>query len=213
MFGEHRLRTQFIHVGDSKIHVLENPDETFTYRRDGVVVKIVEGKELSILPAPAEGYGVGFLMVKLSEKLLIPPGEVVHGYLRAPVDVVVIVGNTPIDRFVVGREKYALYGEQTVGVIARYHVSEFYGEEPESLGVVKLIIRNPTREWRLVERVVIPIKNSVMFYSKEKAYYPVVILTTKEPYEVNNTGNPPDGRLMATPGTATIPNFRMRWWP
>ena len=212
-FGEHELKTKFIHVGNKKIHIIENSDGVFTYKRDDVVVRILQGRKLSVLPAPAEGYGVGFLMIRLRERLTVPPGETVHGYLSAPIDVVSKTGNTTIDRFVVGKEKYALYGEHSIGVIARYHVSPFYGDEPDSLGVVKLIIRNPTKDWRLVERVVIPIKNSVMFYSEEKAYYPLVILTTKEPYEVNNTGNPPDGRLEATHKAEPMPNFRMRWWP
>ncbi|WP_456423734.1 DUF432 domain-containing protein [Thermococcus sp.] len=213
IFGEHGLRTQFIHVGEKKIHVVENSEGTFTYRRDNVRVKILGGMRLSILPAPAEGYGVRFLMVKLKETLAIPPGETVHGYLSAPVDVIVKAGDTIIDRFILGKEKYALYGEHSIGVITRYHLSGFYKDEPDSLGVIKLVVRNPTKDWRLVKRIVIPIRNSVMFYSEEKAYYPLVILTTKEPYEVNNTGNPPDGRLKATHETEPLPNFRMRWWP
>jgi hypothetical protein len=212
-FGEHELRTKFIHVGEKKLHIVENPDGTFTYRRDGVRVRIIDGGRLFVLPAPAEGYGVKFLMLRLLERLAVPPGETFHGYLSAPIDVVVKAGGTIIDRFVIGREKYALYGEHSIGVVARYHRSCFHGKEPDSLGVIKLAVRNPTREWKLVERVVIPIRNSVMFYSDEKAYYPLIILTTKEPYEVNNTGNPPDGRLKATHRAEPLPNFRMRWWP
>ena len=96
-------------------------------------------------------------------------------------------------------------------MITRYHVSEFHRQVPDSIGVLKLIINNPTDEWKVVERIVLPIRNSVMFYSREKAYYPLVILTTKEPYEVNNTGNPPDGTLKPTHRSEPLPNFRMRW--
>ena len=211
MFGEHELKTQFIHVGEKKIHIIENPDGTFTYRRDDVSVKIMSGGKLSVLPAPGEGYGVKFLMIRISPTIAVPPGETLSGYLSAPIDVVVKSGGTVIDRFVVGREKYALYGEKTIGVISRYHVSEFSRDEPDSLGVLKLVIKNPSPEWKLVDKVVLPIRNSVMFYSEEKAYYPLVILTTKEPYEVNNTGNPPDGLLKKTHESEPLPNFRMRW--
>ena len=213
MFGEHELRTQFIRVGEKKIHIIENPDGTFLYRRDDVRVIIAGGDGLKVLPAPAEGYGVRFLMIRLSTKVAVPPRKSITGYLSAPIDVTVRSGNTEIDRFPLGREKYALYGDAAQGVIARYHVSEFSTGEPESVGVLKLVIKNPTNDWKLVERVVVPIKNSAMFYTPEKAYYPLVILTTREPYEVNNTGNPPDGTLKETHRAEPIPNFRMRWWP
>ncbi len=212
MFGEHELKTQFIKIADKKIHLVERPGDTVLYRRDDVRVLIKKGNGgLWVLPAPAEGYGVDFLMIKLTEKMAIPPKERVTGYLSAPIDISVRSGNAEIDRFVVGREKYALYGRITSGVITRYHASEFHPEVPEATGVVKLVINNPTEKWKLVERVVIPIKGSTMFYSKERAYYPLVVLTTKEPYEVNNTGNPPDGTLTATHRAEPVPNFRMRW--
>ncbi|ASA76829.1 DUF432 domain-containing protein [Thermococcus sp. 5-4] len=212
MFGEHELKTQFIKIIDKKIHLVESSEDTVLYRRDDVSVLIKRGGEnLLVLPAPAEGYGVKFLMIKLSERIAVPPGEKLTGYLSAPIDISVRSGNIEIDRFVVGREKYALYGEKTIGVIARYHVSDFYGEIPDSPGIVKLIINNPTESWKLVEKIVFPIRNSVMFYSEDRAYYPLIILTTKEIYEVNNTGNPPDGTLKPTHEAEPLPNFRMRW--
>ncbi|NJE05822.1 DUF432 domain-containing protein [Thermococcus sp. M36] len=212
MFGEHELRTKFIKVVDRKIHLVERPGGTVLYRRDDVRVLIKRGDEsLMVLPAPAEGYGVGFLMIKLREKIALPPRERITGYLTAPIDITIRSGDTEIDRFVVGKEKYALYGRITSGVIARYHTSGFYTEVPEAPGVVKLVIDNPTEKWKLVEKVVIPIKGSTMFYSREKAYYPLVVLTTREPYEVNNTGNPPDGTLRKTHEAEPVPNFRMRW--
>ncbi|ASJ08468.1 hypothetical protein A3L11_04165 [Thermococcus siculi] len=212
MFGEYELKTQFIKIIDKKIHLVEESGDRILYRRDGVKVLIKKktGK-LLVLPAPAEGYGVKFLMVRLAEKIAVPPGERLMGYLSAPIDISVRAGDIEIDRFVVGREKYALYGEKTVGVITRYHVSDFHSTIPDTPGVIKLIISNPTEEWKLVERVVFPIRNSVMFYSEDKAYYPLVILTTKETYEVNNTGNPPDGTLKPTHVSEPLPNFRMRW--
>ena len=212
MFGEYPLRTQFIKILDKKIHLVEQSDETVLYRRDDVRVLIKKSQEkLVILPAPAEGYGVKFLMVKMAKRIAVPPHERMTGYLSAPIDISVRTGSVEIDRFVVGREKYALYGEKTVGVIARYHVSDFSERPPESPGIIKLIISNPTEEWKLVDRVVFPIRNSVMFYSEDRAYYPLIILTTKEIYEVNNTGNPPDGTLKPTHEAEPLPNFRMRW--
>ncbi|WP_457741499.1 DUF432 domain-containing protein [Thermococcus sp.] len=210
-FGEFKLKTMFINVLNRRIQIIENPDGTFLYRRDETSVLLPKRGTLKILPAPAEGYGVKFLMVRFKPEVALPPEEVVTGYTTAPVDVVVKSGNTLIDRFVIGREKYALYGERTIGVIARYHVGEFTSKEPDEIGIIKLVLRNPTSDWKLVGKVVIPIRNSVMFYSDTKAYYPLIILTTKEPYEVNNTGNPPDGMLKPTHRAEPLPNFRMRW--
>ncbi|AFL94935.1 hypothetical protein CL1_0730 [Thermococcus cleftensis] len=212
MFGEHELRTQFIKIIDKKIHLVEESENWILYRREGVQVLIKKGKgKFLILPAPAEGYGVKFLMIRLSERIAIPPKERIVGYLSAPIDISIRSGDLEIDRFTVGREKYSLYGEKTVGVIARYHESDFYESIPDSPAVVKLVIYNPTESWKMVERVVFPIRNSVMFYSEERAYYPLIILLTKEIYEVNNTGNPPDGTLRQTHRAEPLPNFRMRW--
>ncbi|ANF22728.1 DUF432 domain-containing protein [Thermococcus piezophilus] len=212
MFGEHELKTQFIKILNKKIHLVEMPGDKILYKRDNVRVLIKRGKgAFNVLPSPATGYGVKFLMVKFSSRLSIPPKERLTGYLSTPIDIEVKSGDVMIDRFVIGREKYALYGQDNVGVIARYHVSEFLERTPDELGVIKLVINNPTDEWKLVDKIVIPIRNSVMFYSPERAYYPLVILTTKEPYEVNNTGNPPDGTLKATHRAEPLPNFKMRW--
>ncbi|WP_456394390.1 DUF432 domain-containing protein [Thermococcus sp.] len=212
MFGEHELKTKFIKILDRRIHLVEESGGRVLYRRDDVRVIIPGGDGgFRVLPAPASGYGVEFLMIKLSRKIAVPPKATISGYLSAPIDVEVKAGDLTIDRFVVGREKYALYGQDSMGVIARYHISDFTGEEPDSLGVMKLVIENPSDRWRMVEKVVVPIGGSAMFYSEERAYYPLVILTTKGIYEVNNTGNPPDGRLKATRTAEPIPNFRMRW--
>ncbi len=212
MFGKHELKTKFIKIYDKKIHLVEKSKDTVLYRRDNVEVFLKKSEDgLRILPAPASGYGVKFLMIKLSQKIAVPPKATLSGFLSAPIDIEVKAGNLTIDRFIIGREKYALYGQDNMGVIARYHVSEFNEREPDKLGVMRIIVENPSDEWRIVGRVVVPIGGSMMFYSKEKAYYPLVILTTKSIYEVNNTGNPPDGRLKATHTAEPLPNFKMRW--
>ncbi|WP_461865292.1 DUF432 domain-containing protein [Thermococcus sp.] len=212
MFGEHELETKFIKILNRKIHLVEESNDVVLYKRDDVRVFLRrDAGDFMILPAPASGYGVKFLMVKLLQRIAVPPRETISGFLSAPVDIEVKAGNLTIDRFIIGQEKYALYGQDNMGVIARYHVSEFKEREPEEIGLMKIIIENPTDNWRMVDRVVVPIWESVMFYSKEKAYYPLIILTTKNIYEVNNTGNPPDGRLKATHMAEPLPNFKMRW--
>ncbi|AIF70238.1 hypothetical protein PAP_09300 [Palaeococcus pacificus DY20341] len=213
MFGDVELRTQIIKIGGERIHILEETDEILLYKRDNVQRIIKKGSDnLKILPSPAVGYGVKLLMVKFKEPLTVPPGDAITGFVEAPIEVEVKVGNLTIDHFFIGREKYALYGTVENGVIVRYHVTDFYFEEPNSIGAAKIVVSNPSNEWKMLERIVIPIKGSVMFYNKEKAYYPLLITTVKNHTpEVNNTGKPPKEGLNATKEALSLPNFLMRW--
>ncbi|NJF24124.1 DUF432 domain-containing protein [Thermococcus sp. Bubb.Bath] len=214
MFGEHELKTQFIKIGDTKIHLLEASPGLVRYRREDLekLIKIKDGEKLSVLPAPAIGYGVRLLMIKLREPLIIPPKDSLQGFVDAPVEVEVRVGGTSIDRFQVSREKYALYGTIEAGAIARYHVGSLEVNEPSMMGVIKMVISNPSSEWKTLEKLVMPIWNTTMYYSPERAYYPLIIVTLKNHVpEVNNTGRAPrEGLVSVGPGDA-LPNFLMRW--
>ncbi|ASJ06465.1 DUF432 domain-containing protein [Thermococcus pacificus] len=213
MFGEHELKTQFIKIADKKVHLLEDKGGIVRYRRDEVE-KIIKsnGEKLKILPSPAVGYGVRLLMVKFREPVVVPPQGSLIGYIEAPVEIDVKVGELSIDHFIVGKEKYALYGTLEAGVICRYHVSSFHAEEPESLGVVKLIVSNPSSEWKSLEKVIIPVKGSSMYYTEDKAYYPLLVVTIKNHIpEVNNTGKPPKEGLNSLGNQLSLPNFLMRW--
>ena len=216
MFGDYELRTQFIKLGDVKIHLVEEKDGLFRYRRgDVTVVFKKESGRLSIVPAPAEGYGVRILYIDLDGRVLLPPGEEMEFYLTAPVEAVVTVGGAVVDRFNLSREKYALYGTPEVGAIARYWRSEIHKREPESIGIIKVRTVNKTNEWAELDHIVVYIKDSVMFYSSEKAYYPLVIAEFRESLkgiaEINNTGKPPVDGVNPTREELPLPNFVMRW--
>lgn len=213
MFGEYELKTQFIKVGDKKIHLLEEKEGVIRYRRDDVEKLIKNnGEKLKVLPSPALGYGVRLLIVRFREPVVIPPQDSITGFVEAPVEIDVKVGDLTIDHFIVGKEKYALYGTLEAGVICRYHVSSFYTEEPESIGMAKLIVSNPSPEWKSLERVVIPIRGTSMYYESTKAYYPLLVVTIKNHNpEVNNTGKPPKEGLSAVGEGLSLPNFLMRW--
>jgi hypothetical protein len=213
MFGEHELKTQFIKIADKKIHLLEDKGGILRYRREDFEAIIKNnGEKLRVLPSPALGYGVRLLMIKFREPLVIPPQDSITGFVEAPVEVDVKVGDLTVDHFIVGKEKYALYGAIEAGVICRYQVSSFYTEEPNSVGVAKLIVSNPSSEWKSLERVVVPIKGTSMYYESAKAYYPFLVVTIKNHNpEVNNTGKPPKEGLDAVGEGLSLPNFRMRW--
>ncbi|WP_175060190.1 DUF432 domain-containing protein [Thermococcus sp. 2319x1] len=213
MFGEHELKTQFIRIADKKIHLLEEKGDIIRYRRENVEKLIKNsGEKLKVLPSPALGYGVRLLMVKFKELVVIPPQDSITGFVEAPVEIDVKVGGLTIDHFIAGKEKYALYGTLEAGVICRYHVSPFYMEEPNSIGVAKLIVSNPSPEWKSLERVVIPIRGTSMYYEGTKAYYPLLVVTIKNGIpEVNNTGRPPKDGLRAVGEGLSLPNFLVRW--
>lgn len=213
MFGEHRLKTQFIKIADRKIHLVEDRGGLVRYRRDSIE-RLIKGTDvvLRLLPAPAVGYGVSLLTVKLKEEVVVPPRGSLSGFLDVPVEVEVKVGNLSIDHFIVGREKYALYGPIENGVITRYHVSPFYVDEPETMGITKVILSNPTKEWKDLDRVVLPIGGSTMYYNGDRAYYPLILITLKyHSPEVNNTGKAPREGLFRVGNGTPLPNFPMRW--
>jgi len=214
MFGEHELKTQFIRVGEKKIHLVEEKPGVFRYRRDDVEVLFKkDGNRLHILPSPATGFGVKLLMIDFGERVVIPPGDELEFFLSAPVEVDVRLGDALIDHFDISREKYALYGTPEVGAIARYWKSAPQVSEPvDAIGVVKLKVVNGSKRWRELDHVLIYLKDSVMCYSKDKAYYPLIIVNVKtEIPEINNTGKPPKDGLTPTKEPLPLPNFVMRW--
>ncbi len=212
MFGRYEPRTQSLRVGGVEIRVVEETSGFFRYRRDGVTVMFKNGKEFFITPAPAEGYGVKLLMVDLHEKVVIPPGDSFIFYLDVPFEVQVSVEGKVIDRFQLFKEKYALYGTPQVGAIARYWKSKVYTSIPDSPGVVKVVLTNRSRKWRELDHIVFFIKDSVMYYTKNKAFYPLMIVEFRsEIPEVNNTGKPPEENLTPTKEELPLPNFLMRW--
>ncbi|WP_456366705.1 DUF432 domain-containing protein [Thermococcus sp.] len=214
MFGPFELKTQFIKIGGKRIHLLEEAGGFVRYRRDDVerLIKKADGENLLVVPTPAIGYGVKLLMILLREPLAVPPGERVEGFLEAPVDVEVRTGSLVIDRFVPCREKYALYGSVERGAIARYQVSSFTSDEPDSLGVLKVSVENPSDEWKGLDKVVLPLDGTPMYYSTDRAYYPLIrILLRNGGPEVNNTGEPPREDLRSSGPRRALPKFLVRW--
>ncbi|WP_297418135.1 DUF432 domain-containing protein [Thermococcus sp.] len=213
MFGEYQLRTQFVKVGDTKIHMLEETEELIKYRRDNVRVILKKSRGgFRIVPAPAEGYGVKLLLIDFEERIMIPPRETLYFYLTAPIEAEVLLGDTVVDRFQISCEKYALYGTPEIGAIARYWRSGVYASEPESPGLIRIMITNKTNKWMEMDHVVVYIAGTVMFYSYYRAYYPLVKVEFKSDVpEVNNTGEPPREGLTPSKKPLPLPNFLMRW--
>ncbi|AFK22099.1 hypothetical protein Py04_0497 [Pyrococcus sp. ST04] len=186
---------------------MERKDGSFLYVRGEREVEII-GEELNILPAPAKGYGVKLMMIRLDRPVAVSPGKRVEGFLSVPIEVSVRVGDVEIDRFSVGREKYALYGTLESGVIVRYARARLESEA-KAVGNVKVLIENSGSSWGLVERIVFPLLN-VMYYSREKAFYPLIRVRINKGVDVINTGEPPMKGLEVVGERKEIA-FKMRW--
>ncbi|RLF91527.1 hypothetical protein DRN82_02060 [Thermococci archaeon] len=206
MFGKIKLAQGSISIGDQIINI-KKTGEWFEYLRGNVRKKII-GDILQILPAPAKGYGVKLMMVRLEEEIVIAPGSRVEGFLTVPVEVSVRAGEVEVDRFSLGREKYALYGTLERGVIVRYSRGSLQ-EKPNGIGVLKVRIINKGTSWGKVDRIVFPLLD-VMYYTKDRAFYPLVEVIVDKGIEAINTGEPPmDG--LSVVGELKKLSFKMRW--
>ncbi|AEC51866.1 hypothetical protein PNA2_0950 [Pyrococcus sp. NA2] len=206
MFGDIKLDNVEVKVGDQIVRI-EKMGGYFLYSR-GDVERIIVGDKLSILPAPARGYGVRLMMIRLEKPIAIAPGKVIKGFFDVPIEVSVKVGESEIDRFSIGREKYALYGTLESGVIVRYSRGVLK-DEPVSIGNVRVVVINKGEDWGFIERIVFPMLD-LMYYSQERAFYPLVRVEIEEDVNVVNTGEPPLPNLKST-GKENSVRFRMRW--
>ncbi|HII61087.1 TPA: DUF432 domain-containing protein [Pyrococcus horikoshii] len=206
MFGKIKLTNLEIKMGNELISIKEEGDYFLYLRRD--VERVIVGDYLQILPAPARGYGVKLMMVKLKRPIALAPGKSIEGFIQVPVEVSVKVGDSEIDRFGIGREKYALYGTLENGVIVRY-CTGYIGNEPNGLGNLKVKIVNKGEDWGFIDRIVFPMLD-LMYYSKDKAFYPLIRVEIQEDINVINTGEAPLPNLVST-GEEKSLRFRMRW--
>ncbi|ASJ17309.1 hypothetical protein A3L04_09630 [Thermococcus chitonophagus] len=207
MFGKTKLIEGEISVGAQKISI-RKMGTWFEYVR-GDVRKLVAGDEIAIYPAPAKGYGVKLMMVRLEEELIVPPNIGVEGFFSVPIEVSVKAGDVEVDRFSIGKEKYALYGTLERGVIVRYSRSRIK-EKPEGIGVMKVKIVNKGPSWGKIERIVFPLLD-IMYYTKERAFYPLIEVVINRGIEVINTGKPPLKNLSAVGDELKKLSFKMRW--
>ncbi|CAB50531.1 DUF432 domain-containing protein [Pyrococcus abyssi] len=207
MFGKVKLRDNMdISLGGKTISI-SRVEDYYVYLRDEVE-RVIVGDEISILPEPARGYGVKLMMIRLESPIAIAPGKVLRGFIEVPIDVSVRTGSSEIDRFGIGREKYALYGTLENGVIVRY-VRAKLESNPRGVGNLKLIVLNNGNNWGFIDRVVFPMMN-IMYYSSDMAFYPTIRVEIEEDINVVNTGEAPLPNLYST-GEEKSLRFKMRW--
>ncbi len=177
MFGEYAYPL-CIESGQAVIRI-EEDGGFFTYHRrsdDSEVHKIIAGKGGKILISPVEPVHLPEEVTKFLEirftPLAIGPDSVQELYLKFPIEIgVFLKGNGEgdiLDIFGLTRAKYSLYGTPDEGIITRYYESRIYGGipvcDPVREGVLSLTVRNSSRGWIEVSRVVIDCSSLSLYY-------------------------------------------------
>jgi hypothetical protein len=179
VFGEYDYP---FHLESGPVRIrIEEDDGFFTYHRsseEGEVSKIIRGRRGKIRISPVEPVNLPEEVTKYLEirftPIAIEPESVQELYLKFPVEIGVFLmakGEGDIlDIFALTRPKYSLYGTPDDGIITRYYESPVYGRIPESdplrEGVLSLTIRNSSRGWVEVSRVVVDCTSLYLYYKE-----------------------------------------------
>jgi hypothetical protein len=177
VFGEYDYPFR-LESGQVRIRI-EEDGGFFTYHRssDGDDVhKIIGGKRGKIVINPVEPVNLPEEVTKYLEirftPMAIEPDSVQEVYLKFPIEIGVFLKGKGegdlLDIFGLTRAKYSLYGTPDEGIITRYYESAVYERIPESdplrEGVLSLTVRNSSRGWVEVSRVVIDCSSLYLYY-------------------------------------------------
>lgn len=143
---------------------------------DGSVRKVIGSSSGRVIVNPVEPVNLPqeitrFLEIHFTPVVLGPESEN-QIYLKFPVEIAVFLesnGNFDVlDIFSHACPKYALYGPPDHGVLTRHFESEVFSEVPDTdscrEGVLELTIRNTTRGWIEVSRVVFENTGIYLYY-------------------------------------------------
>ncbi len=159
-------------IGEYKIVISPRDKDVFIYtrtympRKETILSKVVVGLERTLVipmyPVLVPKKITNYVLIDFEKSVEIAPFSQTHIVIQVPVDIAIYVYKknefSILDVFPVARTKYTLYGHPNEGVIARYSVSRVYFEEPEpqiGYSVAHLIIRNKTKEWVEVSKVLL----------------------------------------------------------
>jgi Uncharacterized conserved protein len=154
--------------GNFVVYERKSPDES--------VRKVIGSSAGKVIVNPVEPVNLPqeitrFLEIHFTPVVLAPESEN-QIYVKFPVEIAVFLeskGNYDVlDIFSLNRPKYALYGPPDQGVITRHFESEVFDDIPETdacrEGVMELTIRNLTRGWIEVSRVVFENTGIYIYY-------------------------------------------------
>jgi uncharacterized protein len=160
---------------------VEQSDPFYTYSRvcrGTRVEKVIASPPGTILIHPVEPLTLPkqvtrFLEIRFPPVVVEPLAEKTL-YVTFPLDIGVFLegkGDTGrLDVFSLQEPQYSLYGPSDCGVITRYHESGITGQipatDPFREGVMRLSLKNMSRNWIEVSRAVFENTNMVLFYDE-----------------------------------------------
>ncbi len=143
---------------------------------EGSVTKVIGSSAGKVIVNPVEPVNLPqeitrFLEIHFTPVVLGPESEN-QIYVKFPVEIAVFLESknnySVLDIFSYACPKYALYGPPDHGVLTRHFESEVFGEVPKTdpcrEGVLELTIRNLTRGWVEVSRVVFENTGIYLYY-------------------------------------------------
>ncbi len=143
---------------------------------EGSVTKVIGSSAGKVIVNPVEPVNLPqeitrFLEIHFTPVVLGPESEN-QIYVKFPVEIAVFLESknnySVLDIFSFACPKYALYGPPDHGVLTRHFESEVFGEVPGTdpcrEGVLELTIRNLTRGWVEVSRVVFENTGIYLYY-------------------------------------------------
>ncbi len=159
-------------IGEYKIAITSRDSNVFIYTRTAkskmeiILSKVVVGLEkmlvIPMYPVLVPKKITNYVLIDFEKPVQLAPFSQTHIIIQVPVDIAVYVYKknefSILDVFPITRTKYTLYGHPNEGVIARYSISKVYFEEPEpqiGYSIAHLIIRNKTKEWVEVSKVLL----------------------------------------------------------
>ncbi|MET1124495.1 MAG: DUF432 domain-containing protein [Archaeoglobaceae archaeon] len=178
MFGDYELGEFELEHSGVKIEV-RRAGVGYRYRR-GNFSRLLLASSGTMIINPVEPVNLpksvtNYLMIELSEEVVVPPKGIGLVYLTFPVEIGVILSDggayEVVDVFSFVKPKYALYGEPSRGIICRYWRSDVYSEQPERdrlrEGVLELRVVNGSDEWQKVRKVVMNVYDMKIYYNDD----------------------------------------------
>jgi uncharacterized protein len=160
---------------------VEQSDPFYTYSRvcrGERVEKVIASPPGTILIHPVEPLTLPrqvtrFLEIRFPPVIVEPLGEKTL-YVTFPIDIGVFIEGKgdieKIDVFSLREPQYSLYGPPDRGVITRYHESGITGQipatDPFREGVMRLALKNASRNWIEVSRAVFENTKMILFHDE-----------------------------------------------
>ncbi|HEX38311.1 MAG TPA: DUF432 domain-containing protein [Candidatus Cloacimonetes bacterium] len=116
-----------------------------------------------------------YLMLEFDKNLTIAPHQEKSFFATFPIEIGIFIFKRrefePIDIISLLPAKYSLYGDPRIGVVARYHKTEIYSQQPEvdklHYGIIHITVRNSDAQWNTISKLVLNAYGMKLFYNEK----------------------------------------------